>query len=247
MKKYFQAPWPFRQTILILALTMGLIAIAIGTSTFFDTKNALENSNYRIFLIFGTFILQWVIVLGPLMIITHKKHGNTLKIYGIKKTGVLKTLGYVFGGYMKYIGIIMILSLLILYSDLKIPGFQAQENIIPIFGEDTFSIIIGGIIAIGIAPFVEEIFFRGFLLRAVSDKWGIIVGNITTAALFAVFHMQWQSIIPIFILGIIINSITIRSKSIIPAIGFHIFNNAIAFTLSILIIKDIIPIEKLAS
>ncbi len=247
MKKYFQAPWPFKQTILILALTIGLIATAIGASIFFDTKNILESSTYRIFLIFGIFILQWVIVLGPLIIITHKKHGNTFKTYGIKKIGALKTLGYIFGSYLKYIGVILILSLLILYSDLKIPGFQAQENIIPIFGEDTFSIIIGGIIAIGIAPFVEEIFFRGFLLRAVSDKWGTVLGNIITAALFAVFHMQWQSIIPIFILGVIINSITIRSKSIIPAIGFHIFNNAIAFTLSILIMKDIIPIEKLTS
>ena len=247
MKKYFQAPWTFKQTIQILALTIGLLALTIGASTFFDTKNLLEDSTYRIFLIFGTFILQWIIILGPLIIITHKKHGNTFKTYGVKKVGALKTLGYIFGGYMKYIAIIMILSLLILYSNLKIPGFQAQENIIPIFGEDTFSIVIGGIIAIGIAPFVEEIFFRGFLLRAVTDKWGTIIGNISTAALFAVFHMQWQSIIPIFILGIIINSITIRSKSIIPAIGFHIFNNAIAFTLSILIIKDIIPIEKLAS
>ncbi|MBT7736955.1 CPBP family intramembrane metalloprotease [Candidatus Peregrinibacteria bacterium] len=137
--------------------------------------------------------------------------------------------------------------MLVLYTNLKIPGFQAQENIIPFFGESTSSIIVAGIVAIALAPVVEEIFFRGFLLRSLSNQWGTLAGNLITAGIFALFHMQWQNIIPIFILGIIINSITIRSKSIIPSIAFHAFNNAIAFILSVLIIKDVIPIENITS
>jgi len=57
--------------------------------------------------------------------------------------------------------------------------------------------------------------------------------------------MQWQSIIPIFILGLIINRIVINNKSIMPAICFHIFNNAIAFTIQILIIKDFIKFDEM--
>ena len=193
------------------------------------------------------FIAQWALILAPLLVITGMKHSNDLKNYGFKRIGVFKTMRLVLGGYLKYIGIIFILSILVLYSNLKIPGFQAQESIIPVFGEDTISIIVAGVIAVVVAPLVEEIFFRGFVLRSLSNKWGIVVGNITTAAIFAVFHMQWQNIIPIFILGLIINSTVIRSKSIVPAIAFHAFNNAVAFVVSILMIKDVIPIEKLAS
>ncbi len=92
---------------------------------------------------------------------------------------------------------------------------------------------------------MEEVFFRGFLLRAFSNKWGMIYGSIISAALFAILHMQPEVIIPIFILGLIINSIVIKSRSIIPAICFHAFNNAIAFTIEILILKDIIAIEEI--
>ena len=247
MKKYFQTPWTFNQTLFILAAPVILITLGIGAEAITNFTDTYETSDYRIVYILGMFIAQWALILAPLLVITGMKHSNDLKNYGFKRIGVFKTMRLVLGGYLKYIGIIFILSILVLYSNLKIPGFQAQENIIPVFGEDTISIIVAGVIAVVVAPLVEEIFFRGFVLRSLSNKWGIVVGNITTAAIFAVFHMQWQNIIPIFILGLIINSTVIRSKSIVPAIAFHAFNNAVAFVVSILMIKDVIPIEKLAS
>lgn len=245
MKKYFQAPWSLKEIIGALAASTILLAIFGFALSMGDIKQVVEESNYRSLILMGLFLLQWVLIITPMLIVTLRKHKIKWKDFGFKKISLSKNFGLVAWGYLVFLSITFIISLLILFTGIQIPGYQIQEQILPIFGTDLISLIIAGTIIVVIAPIIEEIFFRGVLLRALSNKIGIIYGSIISAAIFAIFHLQFQSIIPIFILGLIMNALVIKSKSIWPAISFHIFNNAIAFTLRVLIIKEVISLESI--
>lgn len=225
MKKYFQAPWTSRDLTKILGITIGGIIIALGI---LNTLNHTTENTATSFL--GSFILQWLLILTPLFIYTKNKYKLSTSIFGLKKVAPGRVIKEILRAYALFISINFIIALFIIYSGVQIPGYQVQENIAQNFSETSAALTIGIIVIMILAPIIEEIFFRGFILRTLVNRIGVHIGSIFTALIFASLHFPWQSFIPIFILGMIMNSMAIRTKSIIPSISFHIVNNIIAFT-----------------
>lgn len=246
MKVLFQAPWSTRETVSVLVTTTALLVMAISGLYLSDLRDFVNLSTHRIFYVLGVFILQSVLMLLPLFTVTARHYHLRLSNFGFnKECGLWRTIQLVIKGYAIYLIITFLVTAFILYTNLRIPGYQVNADLLEIFGTSKLELIIAFIVTVILAPLVEEIFFRGFLLRSLVDKVGVWPGTVLVAALFATFHMQWQSVIPIFILGLIINYLMLRSRSIYPAILFHAFNNLIALILQILLIKNIIPIEDL--
>lgn len=79
-----------------------------------------------------------------------------------------------------------------------------------------------------VAPFVEEVFFRGFVfagLRARCDwRWAAAI----SAALFAAAHLQLTFFIPAFVLGCVFAYLYQRSDSVWPGMIMHAAMNALA-------------------
>ncbi len=86
---------------------------------------------------------------------------------------------------------------------------------------------IGGV---GIAPFVEEVFFRGFVFGGLRDSLGWVKAGLISAALFSLVHADLTAIVPIFILGFAFAYIYNRSRSIWPTIILHMTINAIGLS-----------------
>jgi len=83
------------------------------------------------------------------------------------------------------------------------------------------------------APFIEELFFRGWLLPTTSQYLGLPAGILLTSLLFSFYHANtWGAIgfvgylIP-FIIGLLFALVTIRFQSIAPAIIGHMTLNTI--------------------
>ncbi len=240
MKKYFQAPWSLKD---LFYITATIILVFIFLS-FIDFSNLIENSNYRsIFLSLGI-LLQGVISILIILYFSKKKYKKiTFQDFGFKKIGFLKCILAILSAYFVFLGIVAIITAINYHYNIAIPGYNPQENILKLFGERNLDLIFAGIAIVLIAPITEEILFRGFFLRTFLNKWGIYYGSIISALIFSLLHYPWQSFLQIFILGLIINSLVIRYKSIWPAIGFHFFNNAITFVIQVLIVKEIISIN----
>jgi membrane protease YdiL (CAAX protease family) len=73
-----------------------------------------------------------------------------------------------------------------------------------------------------IAPIVEELFFRGFLLQRFAYKWGTYAGVISSSALFAVGHVEW---IGHFVTGVAFGLIYLRTRSLWMCILTHALYN----------------------
>jgi membrane protease YdiL (CAAX protease family) len=80
-----------------------------------------------------------------------------------------------------------------------------------------------------LAPFVEEVLFRGFLFRAFRETFGFWVGAIGVSLLFAVAHGQANVGIDVFVLSMFLCYLREKTDSLWPSIALHALKNLVAF------------------
>jgi len=105
-------------------------------------------------------------------------------------------------------------------------GLQVQPDFAPLFTETASPVLVlmGGAL---VAPFVEEVIFRGFIFAGLQERYGWKVSAVISAALFSLIHFQPTAIVPIFILGLIFAYLYFLSGSIWPAVIMHMSTNAL--------------------
>lgn len=91
------------------------------------------------------------------------------------------------------------------------------------------TLMIGYVCVLG--PIMEEIIFRGFILKSF-QKYGNLTAIIVTSILFSMFHLNLVQFVPPILIGFLLAFITIKSRSIVPGIIAHMFNNTVAFAMS---------------
>jgi membrane protease YdiL (CAAX protease family) len=84
------------------------------------------------------------------------------------------------------------------------------------------------VVAIAIAPVVEEFFFRGLIQRRLELRWGATAGIVVAALFFALVHVQpW--VFPLhFLLGVLFGWVVYVTRSIWSGVVLHAANNAAA-------------------
>jgi membrane protease YdiL (CAAX protease family) len=87
------------------------------------------------------------------------------------------------------------------------------------------------------APVFEESFFRGFLFAGlIKSRLGAVGTILITAVVFGILHFQynWAGMLEVFILGIVLGTVRLKSGSIFASIAVHSFWNFIATLLTAL-------------
>jgi membrane protease YdiL (CAAX protease family) len=138
---------------------------------------------------------------------------------------------------------LMLLSMIfnLLYASfLAIFNLRVQPDVQLIFSHTNFplALLFGGAV---VAPFVEEVFFRGFVFAGLRGRWDWRRAALVSAALFAVAHVVPTSILPIFILGLIFAFLYQSSGSIWPAILMHMLTNTVALSAAYAISQGWLP------
>lgn len=88
-------------------------------------------------------------------------------------------------------------------------------------------IVLSLFIAIG-APVVEELFFRGLLLRSIERRWGTAAAVGLSSVAFGLSHFQSLQLLALVIFGAVLGILTVRTGRLGPAIAAHVSFNAIA-------------------
>ena len=89
------------------------------------------------------------------------------------------------------------------------------------------TVLVGTIV---VAAVGEEILFRGTIFQAIEERFGGIVAVMTTSLLFALAHVMNPgasviSLVNVFLAGVLLGTMLIRSASLWPSIFFHIVWN----------------------
>lgn len=222
--------WSPKDTSKVLAGFFGINGVLLLLAGIHAKKNTFdflitENQTFNGILLYIASALTFLL---PLYFFAVKGKKVRLSDFGIKPITLLQAIKTVLIGY----GLLFLLTIIIAvitYYIGDIPGIGVQESILPVFGEGRIALITASIIAVAIAPAVEEIFFRGFLLGSLMSKFSFFTSSIITSTIFALAHFQFESILGIFILSLIINHLyKINGNSTSATIIFHMVNNTVA-------------------
>ena len=137
-----------------------------------------------------------------------------------------------------------LLALLVFFASLAltaayglIVAFFDQEILTPEplpadLTETVLQRLAGFFIVVLLAPFAEEVFFRGFLLPAFTNRWGLLVGAIISSGLFGISHVAPGSIVPAFMSGMLFAWLYHRTGSLWNTTIAHGAQNALAFAVT---------------
>ena len=92
-----------------------------------------------------------------------------------------------------------------------------------------FEYILAFIALVVVAPFAEEVLFRGYLFGKLRKYAPVWVAVLITSLVFAVVHFQWNVGVDVFALSIVLCVLRIITGSLWPAIFLHMAKNGLAF------------------
>jgi membrane protease YdiL (CAAX protease family) len=108
---------------------------------------------------------------------------------------------------------------------------QTQYEMIEGFLRSDGAIVLG-LLHIALVPAIcEEVMFRGYIMRAFENSWGIWPAILISGLVFGLFHIQLTNLIPLATLGVLLALVTWLSGSLLPAIAAHFVNNGSAVIL----------------
>jgi len=106
-----------------------------------------------------------------------------------------------------------------------------QQRVLTDFPRSGAGIALFTIMAIVVAPFFEELFFRGFLFQGLTSSFGPVPGAVVSSAIFALAHQQLSIFVPLFVLGLALAYVFYKTGAIWTNMALHASFNAIGVIL----------------
>jgi membrane protease YdiL (CAAX protease family) len=110
---------------------------------------------------------------------------------------------------------------------------KEQTLVDDIRAEDALPVVIAwGVLVCVLAPFVEEVFFRGFMFTVFARRMGVAWAALLDGVVFGLGHAGGAEAIQLVALGAFGVALCLlywRTQSIIPGMALHALNNSIAF------------------
>jgi membrane protease YdiL (CAAX protease family) len=205
-------PWTVRDAWLG-AVMLGLITVALFIFAPRDSRADLAQSALIV-------LLELAFLLPVVLIFAWKR--ISWKYIGFRKFDP-KVLGLGCGLLIGAYVIILLHNLLLVGIGIDTQG-EAILRLIQALESPGWFFVVG----ILFAPFVEEIFFRGFLFQGFRQKYGWVNAMLVSSAVFAVAHLDPVALIPTFILGLLLAYLYQRANSLWPGIILHFLVNGLS-------------------
>jgi membrane protease YdiL (CAAX protease family) len=94
------------------------------------------------------------------------------------------------------------------------------------------------LLAISFAPFMEELFFRGFLYPVLARRMGMSLAVLFTALPFALIHAfeykAWVPVLIVFMVGVVVTLVRAKRQSVAASFVVHAIYNGIPIVASFL-------------
>ena len=116
-------------------------------------------------------------------------------------------------------------------------GTDAEGNVSDELFDSALLVVLLGILSLGLAPIMEETFFRGFLFGGLRGRWGLLGAAFASGLLFALAHFSGQASLPLLpaigMIGMLFAWGYYYTGSLFAPILAHFFFNLVAFILGV--------------
>lgn len=176
--------------------------------------------------VWGLALLQlplWLGYLGVALYAGREKGRGVVADFGLSSRALDAPVGLVIGVLTQLVGVWLVYLPLMRFAgldsdELSRPARELASRADSAWGWVLFALIVG----LG-APLVEELFYRGLFLRALTKRgvapWLAVV---LSSLAFAAVHLQLLQFLGLALFGLIAGALTVRSGRLGPAIWAHI-------------------------
>jgi len=173
------------------------------------------------FIIVGT-IVQDLMMVAAAYFVTADLGRPTARTFGLRPFKS-SAFGWIFVALVTY------LVLTSIYTVLVDPPSEQLPNGLEDADQNVLLAVATGMLLIVVAPFAEEVFFRGFLYQAFRNSFGVLPGALLSALIFGAIHLEFFKLVQLAILGVILALLFEKTKSLWPPIILHALNNTLAY------------------
>jgi membrane protease YdiL (CAAX protease family) len=222
-------PWSWPQArpviLLMLSLFLGFFMVQLLVLGVLGERFLLEPGTW---VLIQSLIVHWP-VLACLVIILSRRRISWARAFGIRGNHLLKDLGL---GVLLYLAIIPPVaagSWLYMFA-LQLFGYQPglQDVALAITDESSFiSQFYLFMLGMLIAPFYEELIFRGVALPLLVRRWGMLRALLFISFFFAVIHAHIPSFAGLFLLALALAGAYTWTGSLMVPIVMHSLFNAV--------------------
>jgi membrane protease YdiL (CAAX protease family) len=178
----------------LILLVLAAVSIVSGLiAPDYDVESLLDSpTGNSIFL-----AMQWCVMVGlPLLYLRARGYLFDRVTFGFRPTNIGYAIGIwlavMFACYLVLPGIYA--WLIETYETFELP----DQDIVEPFGLTWGGFIITFITVVIATPVMEEFFFRGIIHQGLEKRLGFLVGAIISSAIFALFHLPFFGLMPIF-------------------------------------------------
>jgi len=231
---YTIRPVPFGWIVLVTAFCSYLIFGGLLTWLAIGVYDPAEVIPAR----FVTVASQIVFLLLPALLLVRLQPWSYAKLLSLKPPDAHQTLlaaATVLLLYLPLTGIMTVQDYLVSLSpEWVTEGYAGYKNSISelysgFATAHTPGELVAVLLVIAVTPALcEELLFRGVALGAFRKGTGTKTAVFVTAVVFALFHLNPVTFLPLTILGMVFGWMVIKTGSVVPAIIAHFANNTIA-------------------
>ncbi len=165
------------------------------------------------------------ISLGILYSFNHRLEGIG-SVQWFPPSSAIRQIGVSLAGYSAFIPLAVVSLCCLILANPALPSEQTN----PVLEEppaSTMDFLVIFLMAVVLAPIVEEFLFRGVLFQVLWQRTGRVwLSAVLSGFLFAIIHPQFLAGIgPVFLLGVILAIVYAHTRSLLPCILMHAYNN----------------------
>jgi hypothetical protein len=165
-------------------------------------------------------------MLGSALVAAWVRGNGPVRDFGLRQRLIDTPIGLVIGVAVQFFATVLYWPLLWLtdytQDDLDKPARELADK-----ANGAGVVVLIVLVAVA-APIVEEIFYRGLLLRTLERMMPTAAAVIVSAAVFAASHFQLLQFPALFVFGVVAAILVVRTGRLGPAIWAHLGFNLIA-------------------
>jgi membrane protease YdiL (CAAX protease family)/NAD-dependent dihydropyrimidine dehydrogenase PreA subunit len=105
---------------------------------------------------------------------------------------------------------------------------RLSSDLSEVFGSGGAGLALAILLVALVAPFVEELAFRGVVMPVLGARWGMWPAVIGSSLIYAAYHFSLWLFAPTLVLGIALGWLAWTRRSLWPAVLLHVLYNAAA-------------------
>jgi hypothetical protein len=173
----------------------------------------------------GTIVQDVALILSALVFARATAGGLSAAQFGLRPVPFGRAVGWTFAAWAGFLVFSAIwAALLDAPSDDSLPKELGADD-------STLNLVLVILLVCVIAPVCEEFFFRGFCFTALRRWMGMLPAGILTGLIFGGIHAGSSDavyLVPLAFFGLVLCLLYWRTDSLLPCMGLHALNNALA-------------------